>query len=868
MTWLVLRIVLRAMLRERGRVLLALLSVALGVSVFLSIRLANRAAVASFAGFAAGIGQGSDLVVRAEAGPLRETALPALRGLRDEAWIRPVIEGTFSRRGVGGGAPEGFQLLGTDLVGLAGSAPATAEPPDAGSGSMASSGEGDGGAAGNFYRSLQDPAAVLVSTALARAEGLRIGSALSGFVNGRPVTLAVAGIAQDAPNRPPLQRNLLVMDLPAAQMVLGRPGELDRVELGLRGEASLPALELAAAAALPPGWVLEAPETRASSARTMTAAFRFNLTILSLIALAVGAYLLFQAFDAAVNRRRETWATLRSLGCPPRLLNALVLLEAALLGVAGSAAGVLLGWGMAQGAVRAVSKTVDTLYGASAARSAQLWPSEAALAFGLGTLTCLAAAWLPARTAAATVPVQLLARGSGTRPARWQALSAAGLLLALAGAGLAFLPVLPAGVAWHAYAGSGLVLLGGSLATLALLPLLGLPGGRRAPWAVRLALRPLRRPTGRHGFAAAALAVAVGMTIGMGVMVKSFEATVMTWIGTNLRADLYVAPLGSEGMAAQHRLSAALAESLAADPAVLAADRFQVVPLRLRGAPTFLGAADFNIHGRHGHVAIIEGGDPNVLLPHLHDLGLADPSAIASETFTRRFGVRLGDALEIPTPSGLRRLTVRGVYADYGNERGSLIVDRPVFLDWFHDDRVASLALYLRPGLDPNREGKRLFAAHPGLQFRSNASLRQQVTTIFHQTFALTYALEVIGLGVALAGLVQALLGLALARRGDIWTLRTLGAKEGEIAAVLLGEGLGVALAGTLGGLAMGVLLAQILVRVLNPQVFGWTLRFALPGPFMGLVLALTLLAAVLALLPAARWAARLRADREAEEGA
>ncbi len=857
MTWLAVRLVFRPLARERGRVLLALLTIALGVSAFLSIRLANRAAVASFAAFAQGLGQGSDLVARAEAGPLREADLGALAPLRDEAWLLPVLEGTFTREG----SLEGFQVLGTDLVGLANQAPAAPE-------ASAEVSKGAAAGAGDFYRGLQDPAAVMIPQALARADGLGPGSALRGFVNGRPVVLRVAGVALDAPNRPPLQRALLVMDLPAAQALLGRAGELDRVELGLRAGGRLEDLERAAWALLPPGWALEAPETRASSARTMTAAFRFNLTVLSLIALAVGAYLLFQAFDAAVNRRRETWATLRALGCPPGVLNRLVLLEALVLGGLGSALGLLLGWGLAQGAVRAVSRTVDTLYGASAARSARLEPGEALLAFGLGVLTCLAAAALPARSAATTAPVQLLAHGASTRPARWRLLAALGCAAGLGGAALAFLPRLPAGTAWHAYLGAALVLLGGSLAVLALLPLAGLPGGTRAPWAVRLALRPLRRPTGRHGFAAAALAVAVGMTVGMGVMVKSFEATVMTWIGTNLKADLYAAPQGSEGMAARHRLPGALADAVASDPAVLASDRFQVVPLRLRGEPTFLGAGDFSVHARFGHVAILEGGEPNALMARLHGQGVADPGALASETFTRRFGTRLGDILEIPTPSGPRRLTVRGVYADYGNERGSLIVDRPVFLAWFKDDRVASLALYLKPGLDPAAEAARLGREHPGLRFRSNRDLRAQVAAIFHQTFALTYALEVIGLGVALAGLVQALLGLALARRGDIWTLRSLGASEREIAAVLLGEGFGVALAGTLGGLGLGVLLSQILVRVLNPQVFGWTLRFALPTGFLVLVLGLTLLAAALALLPAARLSARLRADREAEEGA
>jgi putative ABC transport system permease protein len=138
----------------------------------------------------------------------------------------------------------------------------------------------------------------------------------------------------------------------------------------------------------------------------------------------------------------------------------------------------------------------------------------------------------------------------------------------------------------------------------------------------------------------------------------------------------------------------------------------------------------------------------------------------------------------------------------------------------------------------------------------------------FRQTFAITYALEIIGLAVAIAGLVQALLGLAMARRGEIWTLRALGASNGEITGVLLGEGLGVALAGTIGGMGIGLILAQILVRVLNPQVFGWTLRFSLPWDFLTLLLGLSLAAAAAALLPAAHWAARLNADREAEEGA
>lgn len=851
-----MRLVLRALWRERGRALLAVLSVALGVAVFLSIRLANRAAVASFEGFANGIGQGSDEVVRAEVGPLDESVLPRLNAIRDSAWIRPIIEGSFTRSETN----EAFQVIGTDLVGIGNSA--TMAPLPKGTPSP------DPSLQVRYFESIQAPDAVMISVAFARSEGLLPGAILHGFVNDRQVRLRVAGILLDAPNRPALQRNLLVMDLPAAQMLLQRTGQLDRLELGLREGGSAERLDAELRGMLPQHWVVEAPEQRASSGRTMTAAFRFNLTILSLIALAVGAYLLFQAFDAAVNRRRETWATLHALGCEPGRVLRFVLAEAALLGGLGSMLGVFLGWLMAQGSVRGVSRTVAALYGASSATHADLEPREALLAGGIGFFVCLAAAWIPGRRAAHTPPVQLLARGSETKPTHWITFTIAGLTMTIAGAALAFLPTLPPGVAWHAYVASILVLLGGSLVSVGLLPLLGSPGTAARGWTARIALRPLRRPTGRHGFAAAALAVAVGMATGMGVMVSSFESTVQTWIGGNLRADLYLAPLGSTGAASQHRLSATVADELANDPAVLAADRFQLLPIHLRGQETFIGGGDFRVHAEHGHVAIIGGGDPAPILLQMRKDGVVNAAAMASETFSRRFGVQVGDGLDIPTPEGPRHLRIRAIYADYGNERGSLIVDRPVFQTWFKDDRVASVALYLKAGEDRGAVAQRLAQAHPGLQVRSNADLREQVSTIFRQTFAITYALEVIGLAVAIVGLVQALLGLALARRGEIWTLRALGATEGEIAGVLLGEGLGVALAGTLGGLGIGLVLAQILVRVLNPQVFGWTLRFALPWGFLSLMLGLALLSATAALLPAARWAARLSADREAEEGA
>jgi putative ABC transport system permease protein len=827
------RLVWRPLGLEPGRAALAILAVALGVAVFLSIRLANRAAVASFDSFAQGVGTGAEYTVRAPFGAMQEQDLARLGPLRQDLWVRPVLEGSFTRD------PdlETFQILATDLVGL-------------------SSGGSGGGA---FDPGLLQPGAVLV----ARTLGLGRGERLPGFVDGRPETLTVAGVIPEVPGRPTAQRTLLVMDLPAAQRLLNRPGAVDRLDLGLLPDRSSSQERIAAA--LPPGWVLEAAEQRASSGRAMSGAFRLNLTVLSLIALAVGAYLLFQAFDAAVNRRRETWALLQALGCPGNRILGFVLGEAAILGALGSLAGVGLGWAGAQGAVRFVARTMEALYGAASARHAALQAPEALAAFVLGTFTCLVAAWIPARRAASTPPVQLLARGASARPMAWAPLALGGAGLLAAGLAIAFLPRLPQGTLWHAYLGAALVLFGGSLATLALLPALALPGSWARNWGLRLSLRPLRHPTGRHGFAAAALAVAVGMTVGMGVMVRSFEATVEGWIGDSLRADVYVAPLGPGGAGSRHRLTAEQADAVAADPAVAAADRYQAVPFAFRGRPTTLASGDFEVTGPRGHLPMVQGGASVDVLARIHRDGLDAPGAVASETFARRFGLKVGDDVALDPA---RHVTLRGIYGDYGNERGSLILDRPVFVAWLGDARAASLALYLKPGASPEAVVQRLAAAHPGLQFRSNQALRAQVERIFHQTFAITYALEVIGLAVALTGLVQSLVGLALGRRGDIWTLRALGGGDGAITLVLLGEGVAVALAGCLGGLGLGLLLSRILVQVLNPQAFGWTLAYHLPWGFLGGLGGACLACAALAQLPVARWAARLPADRQAEEGA
>lgn len=848
------KLVTRALRWEWGRTLLAVLSVALGVAVFLAVRLANRAAVASFEAYAQGAGQATTWSLRMETGAIAETQLAPLEPLRHLASLQPVIEGAFTDKD-----QEPYQLLGLDLVDLG--------PAYLGQRSPAKDDEAFERALEAFLAPLQRPDVVLVTERMAREANLKPGSLLEGSVDDRLVQLHVGGIIPERPDVPQPPRNVLIMDLPALQALLHRPGQLDRVELIARPGVSPQDLAESARALLPQGLLLEPPEQRAAAGSGLSEAYRFNLLLMSVVSLAVGAFLLFQAFDAAVYRRRETWATLRALGAPSGLVQRMVLKEALVVGSLGSLVGVGLGWGMAQLAVRMVSQALRLHYGLSQATSAELLPEEALVAFGSGLAACLVAAWVPAIRAARTPPIPLLKRGAESHPIPWKPLALLGLGLLLIGFTLPSVLHLPPGVAWHAYLGSGLVLLGGSLATTALLPLLGLPGRKATSWIWRLRLRPLQRPTGRHAFSAAALSVAVGMAVGVGIMVRSFEHTLDTWIRASQRADLYVTPLGASG-ASTHRLSREAQEALAQDPAVTAADPFEQVSLVLGDRATFLGSHDFEVLAPRGAFLMSRGGLPQEVLNAIHAAGLASPGAIVSESFARRFQIDVGSHLEIPTPQGLQLLRIHGIFQDYGNEHGAILIDRPVFRTWFHEDRATGVALFLKEGESRTATAKRLSRAFPGLKVQTQAENRERAHTLFQQTFGITYALELIALAVALVGLVQAVLSLALARRGELWTLRALGAREQEITRILMGEGLGMALAGLAGGIVLGGVMARILVHELQPQKFGWSLRFTVPWSAIFALAVVSLLAAGLAILPATRWGARLRVDREAEEGA
>jgi putative ABC transport system permease protein len=846
---------------------------ALGIAVFFSIRLANRAAVSSFENFTGLLSQQSDWQISAPAGELPVSVLGELRdALGDEpVEILPVVETTAVKPQTHAdeqvGAREQFTLLGLDLVAIQN----LASDADTDHGWFDQQSAATNYAGGNsFWDLLRKTNAVFISSALGKKLHLLIGDNFRVVIDENIVDLEIAGLIPASPARPALPENLLMLDLPALQRLAHREGKLDRIEFvvpdGPDADARRAKLHKILLALGQNRWQVFSPQDRRASAATMTRAFRMNLTILSLVGLLVGLYLIFQSLDGAVVRRREEIGVLRSLGVTEKIIRRVWLLEAMLLGLSGGALGALLGWGGAQFAVRFVGRTVNELYYSTTVNSARLDAGEFFIAIALAVAASLVAGWWPARQAAKIPTAQILSRHAGNQERKTILQSAPfAVFLLVAAAGLIFLPPLR-------FSGALRFPLGGYAAALALIFGSGILCGQFLRWlasrfrflgnyfvAAKIATSQLAKNSTRHRLAAAGLLCAVTMAAGMIILVASFETTMRGWINNTFQADLYISSSGAQSASTDSRISPATWRTIIADPAVAEANVMQSAAIQIRGISTMLVGVDMEFSRRHQNLTWRQPP----LDDRIFDFDQNEKLGLVSESFSDRFRVRRGEEIKIPTPAGEKSLTIAGVFSDYGNERGSLVIERRHFAAWFGDELATSLIVMTRTNVAPENAQAELATKFPGLSILTNRYLRSEILRIFRQTFSVTYALELIGIVVAVIGLGMTLSSILLGRRGELTTLRALGLLRGELARATAVEGALLSICGVVAGILVSLGLGWILIYVINKQSFGWTLQFAIPWLALAALGLIVIGAGTVVAYFVGRWGSNLSADRE-----
>ncbi len=381
---------------------------------------------------------------------------------------------------------------------------------------------------------------------------------------------------------------------------------------------------------------------------------------------------------------------------------------------------------------------------------------------------------------------------------------------------------------------------------------------------LKYACSQFRKASGRHRLTVAGLLVAIGMAAGMGILVKSFEQTLTSWIDYLLKADLYVATAGAANAENLNRISEETWRKITGYESVDGVDTLRRYTIQIEGKNTFLAGATYNENSDR-RLRLIWVEEPENPHPDsLKELGPNDVVPIwVSESFTRRFGWGKGTQANVPIQGKDRQFSVLGVYADYGSETGTILMDRRITAEWFGDQAINNLAIYLKKEADAERILQRIESDFPALVTRTNSNLRSESLKVFHQTFAVTYALEAIAVFVAVAGLGMALVGLLLDRRQELVTLKEIGFTRLRIATATMWEGLGLGVIGAIGGVVLSLALGHLLVYVINRQSFGWTLSYHVPvASILGLCL-LTLLTAAVVAFSVGWFGAKLKGEQE-----
>jgi putative ABC transport system permease protein len=637
---------------------------------------------------------------------------------------------------------------------------------------------------------------------------------------------------------------LILTDIAQAQEWLGMRGRVSRIDLrvpaGAAGEPQLGRVR----AALPAELALVTTRAEARETFAMTSAFTTNLRAMSLLALLVGTLLIYGAVSFAVLQRRTIVGVLRALGATRGEVLGTVLSEAAVLGIVGAGIGVLLGILIGRGLVGLVSQTINDLYFVVAVNEVHVPASAVLKAVGAGLGTALAAALVPALEVAAGAPRLGLARAVVERRAVHiaQRLVLVSALLAL-GAGLAIVGSTRSLLA--GFAALFMLLLSVAALTPAALRVLAEAAARvsaRLSPVMRLACLDIASSLSRTGVAIAALGMALTAMIGVAVMVESFRESLREWLVQTMRADVYVsAPGVSESL--ERRLEPQLVAALLAVPGVAAHSEGRRVSVASPAGPVDLNAVSLipaSYAGFH-----FTRGAPARAWPEFRA-----GAVLVSEPLAWRLSLVPQGTLTLLTASGPRAFTVAGVYREYGNDRGEVLMDLGSYRRWWQDDGIAALGLYLTQGSDVTRTVRALRAAAAGRQalfIRSNAEIRELSMQIFERTFVITRVLYWLAAGVAAVGLVSSLLAWELERARALALLRTLGLTPRATALLVVGQTLFMGIAALLAALPAGLLTALTLIDVINRRAFGWQIDLHLRPAQFGNALALALTAAVAA---------------------
>jgi putative ABC transport system permease protein len=708
--------------------------------------------------------------------------------------------------------------------------------------------ENSAGARIDLTRFLTRPGAALLSADTAARLRLKQGDTLALLIGGQRQALEIVGIIEgDEAGAVQSLDDWLIVDIASAQELFGMPGRLSRIELILppdtEGEARLDTLRNL----LPPGVEIVSASSRGDALQQMTRAFYQHLTALSLLALLVGVFLIYNTMSFVVIQRRRLLGLLRALGVTRRQVFLLILVEAGTLGALGTILGLLMGIALAQGLLGMVTRTINDIYFVLSVRELVLDPLSLLKASALGIVGSVTAACVPAMEAAGVTPQLALYRSQIETRAQTLTSRSALAGIAVIGCGAILLVVSTQSIALG-FIALFVVIVGFALLTPAATRIVATVGtpllGRYLGLLGKLAGRGISAALSRTAVAIAALMLAVATTIGIGLMIGSFRGSVADWLEQLLRADFYVAAADGSSDTATGLLDRHLAQAIRRLPGVTDISTARRFTLTDNDEITHLVAYEFTAASYAGFHFI--EGDPEQAWRAFK----TEDAVIVSEPYAYRHGLHLDGRITLRTERGHRPFRIAGVYRDYTTDRGLVAMSRRLYERYWNAPGYSSIGVYITPGTDDvslRTAILKLAAEGPEISINSNRAIRRSSLQLFDRTFAITEVLRLLAGAVAFVGIVCALMALQLDRTRELGVLRACGLTPAQLWRTLILEtGLMGGVAGLL-AIPVGSVMAALLVYAINRRSFGWSMSLQIDLGIYAQGLALAILAALLA---------------------
>ncbi len=795
---------------QKAQTVLALAGICLGVAAIVSIGIVNKSVLRSFEdSITEATGRAALQITGAQSG-FPESIAEKVRAVTGVEYAVPVIDtdGLLSK-----GKERSIMVLGVDVL------------VDSQIRSYSLSNESADIPDPLLF--LARPDSILITKAMAEREGIALDQKIQVETVLGTRTFRVRGFLNPEGPAKAMGGNLAVMDIYAAQMAFGKEGRIDRVDVSLLRGEELETVRQRILSALPKGYTVETPVGRTRQIEGMLSKFQTGLNLISIFAIVVGMYLIYNAVSISIVHRRKEIGILRALGATRGEIMRLFMGETLVISIIASTLGVGLGVLFAGSIVGTLGRIISQWYARTTVTGISVPWFYPATGIVCGIAASLVAAAFPVHAGSRISPI------SAIRSVPWSEEGfftgrrlkiAASFFLLLSAAVFCiykfaeFLPLFRNKT--FLFSSQIFLLLGISLLTPTLLKGF-LSMFHRLPTTElgsvgMLAGLNLRKNITRNAVAVAAIFFGISVFVNSAGFVYSLKESVMTWLDAVVRADIIISAghPSSSTNAQTVPMPVDMWRNIEKVPGVLSADPWRKVYMDYNGRRVLLSVADLARRGKYSHFMVVRGNDPEIRrrLPH-------QDNVVVSEPFAAQFGVRTGDVITLPTPSGPVRFGVIAVVVDYLYDGGTVYMDLNTYQRHWGDMLADQFSVRVKPGenIAAVRESiqKRL-GTDRKLYVLPAREFKDEIRKVIDQTFMFNYALSAITMTIACFGIIITLLASVLERTREIGVLRSIGMLRRQVSGVVLIESVLMGVAGGVLGSGAGVVTGWITLEGAN----------------------------------------------------